>query len=369
MRPRKTFCSWLLPLLALFVAGAAAGEWKEAAGRRAWAFPRDHGSHPEYRTEWWYFTGNLTGDSGARYGYELTFFRQGLRTEAAEPGNPWSVRDAFLAHFAITDAGGETFRFAERASRKGPGLAGAAGEGFDVRVLGWSAVQEGADLRLKARTPELELDLRLTPRKAVVLHGNHGLSRKGPGYGQASYYYSLPRLETRGTLRPGPGGPTVSVTGTSWFDHEFGSNQLTPEQEGWDWAGLHLSDGRDLMFYILRRKDGSVEPVSSGTLVEKDGSVRHLPLREFQVEALAWWRSPRTGARYPAKWRLTVRSAGVDLVFAPLLADQELRTEASTGIVYWEGAVDGRGLSAGSPVSCEGYVELTGYAGSLGGRF
>jgi len=215
----------------------------------------------------------------------------------------------------------------------------------------------------------MEVEITLTPRKPVVLHGEGGLSRKGPRPGQASYYASLTDLATTGRLRSGSEGKSVVVQGTSWFDHEFGSNQLAPEQEGWDWFSLHLSDGRDLMLYLLRRTDGTVEPASSGTLVEPDGSARHLRLEEFVVHPLDHWTSPRTGARYPSRWRVEIPEAAIDFEATPLLPDQELVTGGSTGVTYWEGAVVGAGTSGREVVTCQGYVELTGYAGSLGGLF
>jgi len=358
-------------LLALGGARAAAeeGAWAQALAPREWSFPRDQGAHPAYRTEWWYFTGNLADPAGARYGYQFTVFRVGLRTEPAQPDNPWSVRDAYLAHVAVTDVGQARFRYADRTSRAGPGLAGASREGLDVWVLDWFARSEAGTVRLRARTTDLELDLTLVPRKPVVLHGEQGLSHKGPRPGQASYYASLTDLATTGRVRTAPAEDFVPVEGTSWFDQEFGSNQLAPDQAGWDWFSLHLSDGRDLMLYLLRRVDGTVEPASSGTLVEPDGAARHLTLDQFAVEPLDHWTSPRTGARYPARWRLRVPAAEIDLTLAALVADQELVTEGSTGVVYWEGVVSGSGQARGEPVTCEGYVELTGYAGALGGLF
>jgi predicted secreted hydrolase len=359
----------------LVFGGAASGapdvpeRWERADAPRRWAFPRDHGAHPEYRTEWWYFTGNLADRAGRRYGYQVTFFRQGLQREPPLPRNPWSVRDLYLAHFAVAEPSAARFRYAEGASRAGPGLAGAGRKGLNVWLHRWSARMEGNRTRLRAGTPDLELELDLSPRKPVVLHGRSGLSRKGPGEGQASYYSSLTDLATAGRIRVGGAGPWVEVTGTSWFDHEFGSNQLSAEQAGWDWVSLHLSDRRDLMVYVLRRADGTLEPSSSGTLVEPDGSARHLPLSDLALTPLAHWKSPRTGARYPSRWRLRVPSAGIDLELSPWLADQELVTGSSTGVVYWEGAAGGRGVSGGRPVTCEGYVELTGYGGRIGGLF
>jgi predicted secreted hydrolase len=344
-------------------------DWARVTMPRTWSFPRDFGAHLEYRTEWWYFTGNLQDLAGKRYGYQLTFFRQGIRSQLPTPSNAWDIRDVYLAHFAVTDVSNGKFRAADRLSRAGPGLAGANQEGMHVWLLDWSARMKGSIIHLEARDAEKELRLDLTPRKFPVIHGQNGFSQKGPAQGQASYYVSLTDLETRGSLRPPGSASPIEVRGVSWFDQEFGSNQLTPEQKGWDWFSLHLSDGRDLMIYFLRLKDGSVEPASSGTLVAADGSSRHLKLSDLTVTVLDRWKSPRSKGEYPSRRNIQVPSAKIDLTIGPLLADQELQTEGSTGITYWEGAVAGKGLSGGREVTCEGYAELTGYAGSLGGIF
>lgn len=358
-----------LILLFLAVPSFAGEQWRQAVGPWNWSFPRDHGAHPEFRTEWWYFTGNLRDAAGNRYGYQITFFRQGVRLRASEPGNPWSLRDLYPAHFALTDARNGAFHYAEQITRSGPGLAGAATGGMNVWNLGWSAKMEGNRIRIRARHGEMDLGLELTPRKPLVLQGDRGLSRKGPGRGQASYYYSFTDLATKGTIRtPGTEMP-VPVDGVSWFDQEFSSNALTKDQVGWDWFSIRLSDSRDLMLYFLRKSDGTVEKESSGTLVEADGRSRTLKLGEIGVEVLATWTSPKSGGRYPGRWRIRIPAAGIDLELMPLVAGQELITEGSTGVTYWEGAVDGKGSSAGSAVTCEGYVEMTGYAGSLGGIF
>ncbi len=347
----------------------AADDWKQAVGPRTWSFPRDHGAHPEFRTEWWYFTGNLRDGAGNRYGYQLTFFRQGVRLQPANPGNPWSLRDLYLAHFALTDVRSGSFRFAEQVTRSGPGISGAASDGMNVWNLGWSARMQGGSILVHAGHEGMELSLELKPRKPLVLQGEKGLSRKGPAEGQASYYYSLTDLATRGTIRTPDTQMPVPVEGVSWFDQEFGSNVLSRDQVGWDWFSLHLSDGRDLMLFILRKKDGTVERESSGTLIEPDGKSRHLKLGEIQMEVLGTWKSPKSGGAYPNRWRIRIPGTGIDLQIAPLVAAQELITAGSTGVTYWEGAVDGSGTSPGRPINCEGYVEMTGYAGSMGGLF
>ncbi len=360
--------SLCLVALLLISPAWAADDWKQAVGPHQWNFPRDHGSHPEYRTEWWYFTGNLSDNAGSRYGYQLTFFRQGIRAKLPDPSGSWDVRDVYLGHFAITDMGRKTFQYGERISRPGPGLAAASAENLDVWLLDWSARMKGSAIVLKARHDRMEADLTLIPRKPPVFHGQKGLSRKGPGAGQASQYASLTHLDTEGFIKTSHTG-RVAVTGRSWFDHEFGSNQLAGEQTGWDWFSLYLSDGRDVMIYLLRRKDGSIEPASSGTLVEADGKASHLRLAEISVKVLGHWKSPRSGGRYPGRWQIRIPSAGIDLTMTPPLADQELVTKGSTGVIYWEGAISGQGTSRNRSVTCQGYAELTGYAGSLGGLF
>ncbi|UCF30236.1 MAG: carotenoid 1,2-hydratase [bacterium] len=365
-------CAAGIFLTALVSPQAGASEvgetWREAVDKRSWRFPGDHGSHPDFRTEWWYFTGNVTSDSGRPLGYQLTFFRTGIRDRLPADGNRWSLRDLYLAHFTITDVEGDRFLWFERSSRAGPGLAGAREGALDLWLFDWTAAQNGDVIRLSAREEGAELSLELSPRKPPVLHGRRGISRKGEEPGQASYYYSLTNLKTEGTLQL-PGGEMVRVKGRSWFDHEFGSNQLAQDQKGWDWFGLHLSDGREIMVYRLRKVDGTLEPTSSGTLVEADGTGVHLELDDLSVDPTGTWISPASGGTYPSGWRIRIPSAGVDIDVVPALPNQELVTERTAGVIYWEGAVTVRGRSEGEPVTGGGYAELTGYAGSIGGLF
>jgi predicted secreted hydrolase len=346
-----------------------ADEWKQAVEPWKWTFPRDHGSHPEFRTEWWYFTGNLMDPLKKSFGYQLTFFRQGVFYQANDPNHPWAIRDVYLAHFTLTDVASGQFWFSDRASRKGPGLSGASEDGLDVWLFNWMAKMEGNKIKVEARHQGMELALDLIPRKPLVFHGKNGLSQKGPMEGQASYYFSFTDLEVKGSIKTPLSQAPINVSGISWFDHEFGSNQLTPNQVGWDWFSLHLSDGQDLMIYFLRRKDGSMEPSSSGTLVKRSGEGIHLKLSDIIVEVLSYWKSPKSGGRYPSRWRIKVPPARIEMEIGSLVPSQELLTEGSTGVIYWEGAVAGKGTSTGRSITSEGYVELTGYAGSLGGLF
>ncbi|MGB9627962.1 MAG: lipocalin-like domain-containing protein, partial [Thermodesulfobacteriota bacterium] len=329
----------------------------------------DHGAHLDFRTEWWYFTGNLRDVSGEKFGYQLTFFRQGVFPKAKDPNQPWAVRDLYLAHFTLTDVSRNQFWFSERISRRGPGLAGASEKDMDIWLLNWRARREGNQIKIEARHQEMEVSLHLVPKKPLVFHGKNGLSQKGPREGQASYYFSYANLATEGFIKTPLSQSTIPVKGTSWFDHEFGSNQLTPDQVGWDWFSLHLSDGQDLMIYFLRRKDGSVEPSSSGTLVTRSGDGIHLKLSDISVEVLNYWKSQKSGGRYPSRWKIKIPQFKIEIELDSLIPSQELLTTGSTGVIYWEGAVEGKGISRGKPVTCEGYVELTGYAGGLGGLF
>jgi predicted secreted hydrolase len=330
-------------------------------------FPQDHAAHPSFRIEWWYYTGHLR--AGARaYGYEATFFRVALprRSPAGEP-SAWRARNVLFRHLALTDEAGRKFRFDDRAERQALDLAGAD----STRYLTWlgddyvGLEDDRRTHRVVGRAAEFALDLRLVPEKPPVIHGTDGVSRKAEGEGQASHYYSLTRLATRGRLVHGR--DTLAVEGRSWMDHEWSSSRLRDTHAGWDWFSIQLSDGRELMLYRLRRKDGEDEPVSSGTLVAADGAARHLPRAAFEIRATGTWQSPESGGRYPSGWVVRVPSAGLDLTLEPVLADQELRVPTMNGIVYWEGRVRVRGTSGGRAVSGEGYVELTGYAGPAPG--
>lgn len=325
---------------------------------RAFSFPQDHGPHPEFRTEWWYYTGNLATAEGRRFGFQLTFFRSALAPEMPERGSAWATRQAWLAHFALSDVDGERFHAFERWSRGAVGLAGVQSAPFRVWVEDWSAEADGGPvfpMRLRATQGEVALDLRLDQGKSPVLQGERGLSRKSSEPGNASYYYSLTRMPTRGTIRVGT--ETFTVTGASWMDREWSTSSLGAGQIGWDWFALQLSDGTDLMLYQLRQTDGRPDPASSGSVVGSDGASRTVALRDFSLEVLDRWQSPDSGVRYPARWRLRVPSEGLDLTVAPLLADQEL----DVSFRYWEGAVAIEGTRRGAPVRGHGYVELTGY--------
>lgn len=353
----------LNPRASLSVAGALHAASDEGYARaiepREFRFPADHGPHPEFRTEWWYYTGNLETAEGRHFGFQLTFFRSALAPAMPARQSAWATRQAWLAHFTVSDVEGGRFRSFERWSRGAVDLAGARAEPFKVWVKDWSAEAVGGQappMRLTAAEGDVGIDLVLQQGKPAVLQGDRGLSRKSAEVGNASYYYSLTRMPAAGTVRLG--GERFAVRGLAWMDREWSTSSLGQDQVGWDWFALQLSDGSDLMLYRLRRKDGAADPASSGTVISPSGAAHHLDLSAFQIEGSGEWRSPRSGARYPARWRVRIPSEALDLGIRPLIADQEL----DVSFRYWEGAVRIEGTGRGSPIRGSGYVELTGYA-------
>lgn len=358
------FLSSSLLIVVPGLAADTAQEFRGAAEGYRYTFPRDHGAHEEFRTEWWYYTGQLAAKDGRPFGYQLTFFRRGMPREQVKTlPSQWAVSQLYLAHFAVSDLRKERFHYAEKISRAGLGKAGAAHDRLHVWIDQWSAESPSAipgTQTLQATDGDLALQLSVSPEKPLVVHGTEGISRKGPATGQASHYYSFTRLATTGTLRIGK--ESFDVTGTSWMDHEFGSADLDKDLVGWDWFSLQLDDQRDLMLYRLRRADGSSDPVSSGTVIDRDGRGHHLSTGDFTLEPTSYWTSQTSHARYPQRWRLTIPSQQLSLELVPLMAEQELSTTRSTQVTYWEGAIEVTGSAQGRPVRGQGYMELTGYA-------
>ncbi len=338
--------------------------WKEATAGYAYEFPRDHASHPDYKIEWWYYTGNVKAKDGRRFGYQVTFFRVGIDPAPANPSK-WAIRDLFMTHLAISDPAGRRYRYAEKLSRGGPGFAGAATDRYRVWNDDWVAMLDGNNRHvLKAASPQVSIDFTLDEGKAPAINGIGGISQKGAQAGNASHYYSLTRMPTRGSLTVD--GERFEVTGESWMDHEFGTSFLEPGQRGWDWLSIQLADGRELMLYQLRRDDGSRDPRSSGTLVGVDGSTRHLTVSQFSLTPGRATFKSKNGAVYPTEWSITIASEKLELKVTTPLNDQELALERSTGVAYWEGAIDVAGTRAGQRLTGAGYLEMTGYFGSLG---
>jgi predicted secreted hydrolase len=365
---RQHFRSLLFLTSSLLVvpglAADTAQEFQIATEGYRYAFPRDHGAHEEFRTEWWYYTGRLTAKDGRPFGYELTFFRRGIPREQLHTlPSQWTVTQLYLAHFAVSDLSKDRFHYAEKISRAGLGKAGAAQDRLHVWIDRWSAESPSATpgaQTLQAADGGLALRLTVSPDKPLVVHGTDGISRKGSATGQASHYYSFTRLATNGRLTIGD--ESFDVTGTSWMDHEFGSAELGKDLVGWDWFSLQLDDQRELMLYRLRRTDGSADPVSSGTLIDRDGRGHHLTVGDFTLAPTSYWTSPTSKARYPQRWHLAIPSQQLSLELVPLMAAQELSTSRSTQVTYWEGAIEARGTSNRRPIHGQGYMELTGYA-------
>jgi predicted secreted hydrolase len=347
-------------------AAKPASAFARAERVRPFVLPNDHGPHPEFQTEWWYWTGQLLCDDGRRFGFQLTFFRRGLAPGDPPFGEGLTTYQVYFAHLALTDVAARRHTFAERFARGAGGLAGAEGRPFAVWLEDWRAEATNADgsaVSLRATDGGLTLDLALEAQKPLVAHGDGGLSPKSETPGNASYYVGYTRLSVRGRLAAG--GRESDVAGEAWFDHEWSTSALGPGAVGWDWFSLQLDDGRELAFFQIRREDGSLEPVSGGTLVERDGRTRRLRLEDVAADVLEHWRSPKTRAVYPSRWRLRVPAAELDLVVEPWLEAQEMRTS----FVYWEGAVRVSGSAGGRRVGGQGYVELTGYARSMQGVF
>ena len=346
----------------LDVLGASDVEgFERAIQPRRFRFPQDHGPHLGFRTEWWYVTGLLDGPNAEKYGFQLTFFRLEMSPSLPPAARP----QLYLAHFSVTDIARGAFHAFERTGRADLGSAGARAEPFEVFLDHWSLRAEGDAWRLHASNGKVALDLELEARSPIVLQGDEGLSRKGAARGAASYYYSVPNWSANGSLRldaergasreAEPRQP-IQVTGAAWLDREWSTSALGAGQAGWDWFGLRLEDGRALMYYQLRKRDGSADPHSSGSILEQDGTVRRLRAEEVNVAVTDYWVSA-DGVRYPARWRIEI-SGGLELEVVPWVADQRWRGTFR----YWEGAVRVTGMQQGEPtLGGEGYVELTGY--------
>jgi predicted secreted hydrolase len=344
-----------------FLSTGAADGFAAAITPRTFSFPADHGPHPRFRTEWWYFTGNLESAGGRHFGFELTFFRYALSPELVPRASHWGANNAWMAHFAVTDTHSNRFVAHERLARGALELAGAHSDGIDVWVESWSA-RTAADetVRLEAAAEGEAIDLALRPLKPPVLQGDQGLDRKGPEAGNASYYYSIPRFTVTGTVAVADAIP-VEVVGTAWLDREWATSALSDELSGWDWFALQLDDGRDIMYYRLRSRDGTSSPYSGGSISLADGTVVRLGPDDVTLQARDVWQSPRTGTRYPVAWRMLAPAYDLDLEIAPTLSNQEI----DLSVRYWEGAVTvsgSRTMSAGNTrVSGRGYLELAGY--------
>lgn len=340
--------------LAFLLAGtpAQAGDYPDMRPGHRLAFPADHGSHPAFRTEWWYVTAWLTDEAGREFGVQITFFRSRPRVAEDVPG-AFAPKQLVFAHAALAEPGHGRLRHDQRAARAGFGLAGAQEGDTDVHVGEWRLWRSGEGYAARIGARDFRLDLELRPTQPLLLQGEAGYSRKGPQPGQASYYYSRPQLAVAGSVAVG--ARAFKVSGRAWLDHEWSSRMMMPGAVGWDWVGLNLRDGGALMAFRLRDRDGNTL-WAGGSHRDARGSLRILPPAEVRFETLRRWRSPRSGADYPVAMRVTAGALSVEMV--PLMDDQELDARASTGNIYWEGAVRAR---SGDADIGRGYLELTGY--------
>lgn len=355
----------LLAGLAIFAIAMLARDWQIASPGYHYEFPRDHFNHPDYQTEWWYYTGNLRAADGHRFGFELTFFREAVhlsRQQAAASDETWRPDQIYLAQLALTDIDGARFYHTERLNRAGPGLAGASLEqqrywngNWQVQWTSLSGKQQ-----LQAVCDRFTLQLALNPDKPLVINGRNGISQKGPLPGEASHYISFTRLHAAGRLQWN--NHNFSVDGLAWMDHEFFSEPRDAALTGWDWFAIQLDNGEELMLYRLRRKSGDPDPYSSGTYVDSRGQGHFLAASEFSLSPGETWQSPGSGARYPVAWQISVPSLDLELTESPALNNQELVSRDSVSPSYWEGAVTYQGRIHSRSVKGLGYLEMTGYA-------
>ena len=339
-------------------------QYKAALPNYHYEFPRDHFDHPDFQTEWWYYTGNLTAADGHRFGFELTFFREAVDRDAAK-SSTWDIHDLYLAHLALSDLDGGHFYHAERTNRAGPGLAGISDTQKKVWNGNWAVQWQGDDLSLKAYDDRFNISLMLHPAKPPIIHGENGVSQKASGPDHASHYISLTRLNTTGTVTlnvKDESGKSDQVTGTSWMDHEFFTHQLEAQQVGWDWLSLQLNDNTELMLFHIRRQDGSIDPYSAGTYVDSSNRSMHLRSSDFLLTPLdETWTSPITSAKYPVRWRVEIPKLNLSLEISTPLKSQELTGTAKFDPNYWEGAISIEGQRATSEIKGVGYLEMTGY--------
>ncbi len=325
---------------------------------RPFTFPEDFGPHPDFQTEWWYYTGNLDSADSRHFGYQLTFFRRALQPSDRRTPRPsdWTADQVYMAHFAITDVSQKEHHSFERLTRGSAGLSGAQAKPFQVWLEDWSVTEQAPNTYLlKAAQGSLALDLTLVDLKGPILQGQDGFSRKGPDPGNASYYYSLTRLQSSGSVVIDD--KQVKVTGTSWMDHEFSTSALNSDQIGWDWFSIQLDNDDELMFFQIRRLDGSIDPFSSGKVIYADGSTYPLQKEDIKITVEDTWRSPRSGILYPAHWKVDLPLENLTLELIPYMNDQEM----NVSYIYWEGAVQVRASLNRQKITGNGYVEMTGY--------
>lgn len=339
--------------------------YKKAIDRKEFVFPEDHGAHPEYLTEWWYYTGNLFSDDGRHFGYQFTFFRRAISDQFVESSESnWASNQIYLAHFAVTDTESNQHYVFDQISRGSAGLAGTSIDPlFSIWLKDWEIVQLSENVfQMNAGSDDLEINLILTDLKGIIFHGDDGLSKKGSEIGNASYYFSQTRMETTGTIRISD--EVFDVKGFSWMDHEFGTSTLGSDQIGWDWFSIQLDNNTEIMLFQIRQEDGSISDYSSGTIIFKDGNTENLGVNDFEFEVLDTWQTSDQ-ITYPNQWIINIDQVNLQMEITPVMNDQEMKLFFR----YWEGAVRINGTLNGEEISGYGYVELTGYAQSMQGVF
>ena len=344
---------------AFLVLPALGAQYRTAMPGYRYQFPRDHFSHPDFQSEWWYYTGNVRSADGHRFGFELTFFRQAVDRDPARTA-AWDVHDLYLAHLALSDLDGHRFYHTERTNRAGPGLADISEPEGRIWNGNWQVQWQDGEQKLQAVADQFELHFALRSEKAPVIHGEDGVSQKAEGPGRASHYISLTRLVTNGRIELA--GKQFDVTGLAWMDHEFFTHQLEADQVGWDWLSLQLEDKTELMLFRIRRRDGSIDPYSAGTFIGAQGASTHLRSSNFTLRPVGdAWTSPVTHAVYPIRWKISVPRLGMEFEAQTPLASQELTGNSRLAPNYWEGAITVTGHAGRSPLAGVGYLEMTGY--------
>jgi len=340
---------------------AGSENFSKAVEKRKFIFPDDHGPHPDFRTEWWYFTGNLTSDDNRKFGYQFTIFRTALSKEKPERNSDWNSNQIYMAHFAVTDIDGNKFYFDEKFSREGNKLAGAKAKPFKVWLDDWQIIQiedktlyDLPVIRINTKSEKFEINFKLEAVKPIVLQGDEGLSQKGKQPGNASYYYSYTRLKTEGKIILD--GKEFSVNGFSWMDREWSTSALSEDQSGWDWFALQFDDNTEIMYYQMRKNDGNPDAFSKGAYINKDGTSQLIKKDDVILNVNDYWKSP-TREEYPSGWRLQIPEKEIDLTITPAIKNQLM----DVAVRYWEGSVKIEGTKSGSKITGRGYVEMTGY--------
>jgi predicted secreted hydrolase len=334
-------------------------QYQNALPGYRYQFPRDHFNHPDFQTEWWYYTGNLKSSDGRRFGFELTFFRQAITRDPSKSG-VWDLRDLYFAHLALSDLDRGAFYNSGRSNRSGPGIAGVSAADGRIWNGNWEIHWQGDDQTLQAIDEHFTLHLNLHSEKPPVIHGENGVSQKGDNPGEASHYISLTRLAASGSMDLN--GKRFEVAGLAWMDHEFFTHFLEPEQVGWDWLSIQLDDHTELMLFNLRRRDGAMDSHSAGTYVDAGGRTTNLKNSDFVLRpSTGTWTSPTTKATYPVRWTIAIPRLGVKLEATTPSPSQELNNTRGFAPTYWEGAIALSGMRDDKPLSGAGYLEMTGY--------